>query len=266
MSLLRNFQTLPTYEEAQALWVGQQGGWDCWLSSLRMALRFWDCDFDYAQLLSQLLKTSLRISKIHGAFFPYIAFIASRLEFYGWLECPLKNLPTLAAHRLSACRISQQVQLELPLLQEIISHCKRLNHSHSYLYESLSLLLETSFASTYTIFDAPDRPSFQDIAHFLRLGVPLVVQVRCDKYYQLLEDSSNHTLAVIPISDTERGYVILDGYRERGYHTFAEWEQHLMASDNYDWTQWSDWLLAIVPRDWQYSIDRESAICQHFVD
>ena len=132
---------------------------------------------------------------------------------------------------MSTDRINHEVKLALPLLQEIISHCKHMNHSQAYLYESLSLLLETPFASTYTIFDRPDRPSFQDIAHFLRLGVPLIVQVRCDKYYQLLEDSSNHVLTVIPVSDAEREYVVLDGYRERGYHTFAEWEQHLVAAN-----------------------------------
>ena len=254
MSRLRNFQTLPTYQEAQALWVGQQGGWDCWLSALRMALRFWDYDCDYAPLLSQLLKTQLRISKIHGAFFPYIALIASCLEFHGWLQCPLKNLPALAP-LISTDRVNDEVKLALPLLQEIISHCKHMNHSQAYLYESLSLLLETSFASTYTIFDSSDRPSFQDIMHFLRLGVPLIVQVRCDKYYQLLEDSSNHVLTVIPVSDAEREYVVLDGYRERGYHTFAEWEQHLVAANNYDWGCWSDWLLAIVPHDWKQCVD-----------
>ena len=259
MSLVDNFRTLPTSQEAQAFWVGQQGGWDCWLSSLRMALRFWDYDFEYAHLLSQLLKTQLRISKIHGAFFPYIAFIASCLEFHGWLGCPLKNLPALA-HLISVDKSSHQVKLEHPLLQEVISLCKQMNHSHSYLYESLSLLLGTSFASTYTIFHTSDRPSFQDITHFLRLGVPLVVQVRCDKYYQLLEDSSNHTLTVIPVSDAERGYVVFDGYRERGYHAFAEWEQHLIASDNYDWAHWSDWLLAIVPLDWKQYIDWKGAL------
>lgn len=265
MSVLRNFRPLPTYQEAQALWVGQQGGWDCWLSSLRMALRFWDYDFDYAHLLTQLLITPLRISKIHGAFFPYIAFIASCLEFYGWLECPLKNLPSLA-RLMSTKPVNHQIKLEFPLLQEIITHCKQMNHSHSYLYESLSLLLGTSFADTCTIFNTPDRPSFQDMAHFLRLGVPLIVQVRCDKYYQLLEDSSNHILTIIPISDAERGYVVLDGYRERGYSAFTEWEQHLVASSNYDWAHWSDWLLAIVPRDWDHSINRKSTIDQQFVD
>lgn len=241
---IRFLDKRPTAQQAQAFWVSQQGQWDCWLSALQMALRFWGHDFDYEQLLGQLLGTRLRISQEHGGFFPYVALIASRLSFHGWLRCPLRNLPELADIQMRG-----PISLDRSILTNIASECRRTNYPRSYLYESLILLLDTPFARTWTVYRTPCRPSLQDILCFIESGLPVIVYLHCDDFYQLPGDDSGHLLTFIPVSDAEKGYIILDGYRERGYRFFSRWEQHLEAADRYDWTKWSDWLLAIVPAD-----------------
>jgi hypothetical protein len=242
MRPIRFLDKRPTVKQAQTLWVGQQGQWDCWLAALRMGLRYWGYDFDYQQLLSQLLGTRLRISEEYGGFFPYLALIASRLGFHGWIRCPLRNLPELANIQPKG-----RVSLERSMLANIVSDCTQTNYVRLYLYESLILLLETPFARTCTVYRTPLRPSLLDILYFIEAGLPVIAYVHCDDFYGLPGDDSGHLLTFIPVSDAEKGYVILDGYRERGYHFFSRWEQHLKAADGYDWTKWSDWLLSIVP-------------------
>jgi hypothetical protein len=232
----------PTTQQAQTFWVSQLGEWDCWLAAFRMALRFWGYDFDYAQLLNQLLGTGLRISEEYGAFFPYVALMASRLGFHGWLRCPLKNLPELANLQMKG-----HIGLERSILANIASECRQINYPRSYLYESLILLLDTSFARTCKVYKTPRRPSLEDILYFVELGLPVIVYVHCDNFYKLPNDDSGHLLTFIPVSDVKRKYIILDGYCEFGYTSFPRWEQHLKAADEFDWTKWSDWLLTIVP-------------------
>lgn len=237
---------LPTSQEAETFWISQQERWDCWLAALRMALRFWGNDIDYDQMLSQLLGTSLRISLEHGGFFPYLAIMASHLGFGGWMYCPLRNLPELAEGRASGI-CTQHISPSRSELLSIASQCKQTNFPRFYLYQSLALLDDSSFSATWLVFRSPDRPSLQDILGFLEKGMPVVVYVHCDEFYQLPDDDSGHLLTFIPVSDNKRGYLILDGYRERGYRYFSIWEHHLTAAQGYDWTRWSDWLLAIAP-------------------
>ena len=257
MHPLHESHSLPTTENAQRLWFGQQADWDCWLASLRMALRFWEVDYTYEKLLSQLLGTSLLISEDYGGFFPYAAFVASRLGFGGYLRCSMKNLPELAALLQEIGRFKehgQHVQLKhiAPHLLEKLA--RQTKAPRSYLYRSLFLLTKTLFEKTCTIYQIPGRPSFQeDILCLLEQGLPVIVRVNSDEFYQIPGDDSGHLLTFIPVSDG-RGYVILDSYRERGYQEVGEiWKQYLHASNSYDWSKWSDWLLAIQPLELGYN-------------
>jgi hypothetical protein len=215
-----------------------------------MAIRFWGQDRDFGQILGGLLGTGLRISDQFGGYPTYLAIIAHELGFEAWVKCSLgKNLPELSEVIDSKRRRSliTLAELERGRLSTISRECAHSNYPRSYLYKSLALLRSKTDSRHFQIYAVSGRPSIEDVYHFIKRGIPVMVNVRCDEYYCLPSDDSGHFLTFIPVSDNENGYIILDGYRDRGRKLIPHWGTYLAKAASYDWRTWSNWLVAIKP-------------------
>lgn len=241
-----SLKSLPTSEIAQSYWQSQKEDWDCWLNAISIAFSYLGHNYDYAQLLEALVDTSVKISDTHGGYFPYLSLIAKKLNYSTVLHCSLnKHLYELSSNtnfRKSKCNIED---IELSKIRSIQHNLSNNKSPRSYLYSSLEILYRAKPNNNTVIHTNNSGPNVTDMKKYLNEGKPVLVNVICKDYYKIMDDDSNHVLTLIPVCDSVLGFHVLDGYIEKGFDNFKDWEQSLKCAESYDWNTWSDWMLAI---------------------
>jgi len=239
--------------EIENIWTPQLDEWDCWVASLSVALKFWGLPSEHEYILSLLLDTNLKISDTYGGYFSYLAIISHKMGLRSHLKCPLeKNLHELFLFLGETTKQKPYIkasQLNKKDLQMLSIEARKEMYPRGYLYESLAIIANSSSAKDCILYCENKRPSFKDITSYIEKGCPVVAYVRSDEYYHLVGDDSGHLVTFIPVTDSPKGYVILDSYRDRGFQYDINWENALSVSEKYDWNTWSDWMLSISPNE-----------------
>lgn len=229
-----------TPEDANRLWCEQESNWDCWLAALQMSLAYCGYKGTRADLVKNLLGSPLRISKSHGAYITYCAFIAGVEGYRVWLECPIECLPELKEDNFTK---HIEIKLNFKQLNDLADDLYKSDYPRFYLYKSLALICERKLGQI-TVYKS-NRPTLKDIQGFTGRGIPVLAFVSVTEFYGLCEDDSGHVVTFIPVRGNPCGYVILDPYRERGFREYGQWARYLENSNKYDWSRWSNWLVAI---------------------
>lgn len=239
--------------EIQNIWTPQKDEWDCWVAAFSVALKFWSLPSDHEHILSLLLDTNLKISDVYGGYFTYLAIISHKMGLHTHLKCPLeKNLPELFLFLGESTKQKSYIkasQLDKKDILKISIEARKEMYPRGYLYESLAIIADSPLAKNCLLYCEHQKPSFKDIKNYIKRGWPVVAYVRSDEYYHLAGDDSGHLVTFIPVTDSPKGYVILDSYRDRGFQYDMNWQNALSISETFDWSKWSDWILSIAPNE-----------------